>query len=99
MNPKDLPDGKGIVDYLVGETDGGLDFTFDATGNVCLICSNRKGGKLMSIVGRCDAERFGGVSQRLGSVQYHRCGSCWSSNRYETVRVHLSLPLSHSYGL
>ena len=34
VNPKDLPEGKTIVDYLVGETDGGLDFTFDATGNV-----------------------------------------------------------------
>ncbi|KAK4687569.1 hypothetical protein P7C73_g2548, partial [Tremellales sp. Uapishka_1] len=34
VNPKDLPEGKSIVDYLVGETDGGLDFTFDCTGNV-----------------------------------------------------------------
>lgn len=34
VNPKDLPEGKTIVDYLIEETDGGLDFTFDATGNV-----------------------------------------------------------------
>jgi Zn-dependent alcohol dehydrogenase len=34
VNPKDLPEGKNIVDYLVEQTDGGLDFTFDATGNV-----------------------------------------------------------------
>lgn len=34
VNPKDLPEGKSIVDYLIEETDGGLDFTFDATGNV-----------------------------------------------------------------
>ena len=41
MNPKDLSEGKSIVDYLVGETDGGLDFTFDATGNVGVILSLR----------------------------------------------------------
>ncbi|OCF32075.1 S-(hydroxymethyl)glutathione dehydrogenase [Kwoniella heveanensis BCC8398] len=34
INPADLPEGKSIVDYLIEETDGGLDFTFDATGNV-----------------------------------------------------------------
>jgi hypothetical protein len=36
VNPKDLPEGKNIVDYLVGETDGGLDYTYDATGVVSL---------------------------------------------------------------
>jgi len=34
VNPKDLPEGKKIQDYLVEITDGGLDYTFDATGNV-----------------------------------------------------------------
>ena len=34
VNPTQLPDGKLIQDYLVEITDGGLDFTFDATGNV-----------------------------------------------------------------
>jgi len=34
MNPAELPNGKRIQDYLVEITDGGLDFTFDATGNV-----------------------------------------------------------------
>ncbi|KAI0068953.1 alcohol dehydrogenase [Artomyces pyxidatus] len=34
VNPKDLPAGKRIQDHLVEITDGGLDFTFDATGNV-----------------------------------------------------------------
>ncbi len=37
VNPKDLPEGKNIVEYLIGETDGGLDFTFDATGVVSLV--------------------------------------------------------------
>jgi len=38
INPKQLPEGKRIQDHLVELTDGGLDFTFDATGNVS--CAN-----------------------------------------------------------
>jgi S-(hydroxymethyl)glutathione dehydrogenase/alcohol dehydrogenase len=35
INPlKDLPEGKRIQDHLVELTDGGLDYTIDATGNV-----------------------------------------------------------------
>ncbi|KAL4075743.1 class III ADH enzyme [Scleroderma citrinum] len=34
VNPMTLPEGKRIQDYLVEITDGGLDFTFDATGSV-----------------------------------------------------------------
>jgi Zn-dependent alcohol dehydrogenase len=34
INPRKLPEGKRIQDHLVELTDGGLDFTFDATGNV-----------------------------------------------------------------
>ena len=34
VNPTELPKGKRIQDHLVEITDGGLDFTFDATGNV-----------------------------------------------------------------
>ncbi|KAG6848353.1 formate dehydrogenase (NAD+) [Arthromyces matolae] len=33
-NPTQLPEGKRIQDHLVEATDGGLDFTFDCTGNV-----------------------------------------------------------------
>ena len=35
LNPTQLSGGKRIQDHLVEITDGGLDFTFDATGNVC----------------------------------------------------------------
>ncbi|KAJ4492850.1 class III ADH enzyme [Lentinula edodes] len=34
INPTTLPEGKKIQDHLVEITDGGLDYTFDATGNV-----------------------------------------------------------------
>lgn len=35
VNPSTLKEGQKIQDYLVELTDGGLDFTFDCTGNVC----------------------------------------------------------------
>jgi len=34
INPNKLPEGTKIQDHLVQITDGGLDFTFDCTGNV-----------------------------------------------------------------
>ena len=34
VNPTTLPKGKRIQDHLIEITDGGLDFTFDGTGNV-----------------------------------------------------------------
>lgn len=34
INPSALKDGQKIQDHLVEITDGGLDFTFDCTGNV-----------------------------------------------------------------
>ncbi|WVQ86178.1 S-(hydroxymethyl)glutathione dehydrogenase [Cryptococcus sp. DSM 104549] len=37
VNPKDLPEGKTVVDFLIEATDGGLDFTFDCTGNVAVM--------------------------------------------------------------
>jgi len=34
VNPMDLQEGKRIQDHLIDITDGGLDYTFDCTGNV-----------------------------------------------------------------
>jgi Zn-dependent alcohol dehydrogenase len=34
VNPLQLPEGTRIQDHLIALTDGGLDFTFDCTGNV-----------------------------------------------------------------
>lgn len=42
VNPSELPEGKRIQDYLVEITDGGLDYTFDATGNVCTVTERRE---------------------------------------------------------
>jgi S-(hydroxymethyl)glutathione dehydrogenase/alcohol dehydrogenase len=35
INPSTLREGQKVQDYLVELTDGGFDFTFDCTGNVC----------------------------------------------------------------
>ena len=35
INPSTLKEGQKIQDYLIELTDGGVDFTFDCTGNVC----------------------------------------------------------------
>ncbi|KAH3686698.1 hypothetical protein WICPIJ_002342 [Wickerhamomyces pijperi] len=37
VNPTKLPEGKTIVEHLIEMTDGGLDFTFDCTGNVTVM--------------------------------------------------------------
>ena len=37
VNPTKLPEGKRIQDYLIEITDGGLDYTFDCTGNVSVL--------------------------------------------------------------
>lgn len=54
VNPAELKD-KSIVEYLVEQTDGGLDFTFDATGNVNVMRSAleacHKGWGVCNIIG------------------------------------------------
>jgi S-(hydroxymethyl)glutathione dehydrogenase / alcohol dehydrogenase len=37
VNPSKLPEGTSIVDKLIEMTDGGCDYTFDATGNVSVM--------------------------------------------------------------
>ncbi|KAF8076083.1 glutathione-dependent formaldehyde dehydrogenase [Lyophyllum atratum] len=55
VNPMQLPEGKKIQDYLVEITDGGLDYTFDCTGNVhvmrAALESCHKGWGISTIIG------------------------------------------------
>ncbi|KAL1410962.1 formate dehydrogenase (NAD+) [Vanrija albida] len=55
INPLDLPKGQSVVDYLIEKTDGGLDFTFDCTGNVQVMRqaleSCHKGWGVCNIIG------------------------------------------------
>jgi Zn-dependent alcohol dehydrogenase len=34
INPEKLPEGKSLVEYIREKYDGGLDFAFEATGNI-----------------------------------------------------------------
>lgn len=34
VNPKELPEGQTIQDYLINKYDGGMDYTFECIGNV-----------------------------------------------------------------
>ncbi|BFZ58164.1 formate dehydrogenase (NAD+) [Savitreella phatthalungensis] len=54
VNPKELPDGKAIDEYLVDKLDGGFDYVFDCTGNVSVMLQGLKSchkgwGKLVVI--------------------------------------------------
>ncbi|KAF9534960.1 class III ADH enzyme [Crepidotus variabilis] len=55
VNPAHLKSGQKIQDYLVEITDGGLDFTFDATGNVHVMRSAleacHKGWGVSTVIG------------------------------------------------
>jgi hypothetical protein len=58
INPTTLPEGKKIQEHLVEITDGGLDFTFDATGNACfLIFPMTYYDQLIVRIGPCHACR------------------------------------------
>jgi len=37
VNPTELPEGQSITEKLIEMTDGGCDYTFDATGNVSVM--------------------------------------------------------------
>ncbi|KAG8956565.1 hypothetical protein FRC04_000043 [Tulasnella sp. 424] len=55
INPLKLPQGKTITQHLIEITDGGLDYTFDATGNVQVMRSAleaaHKGWGVSTIIG------------------------------------------------
>jgi S-(hydroxymethyl)glutathione dehydrogenase/alcohol dehydrogenase len=55
INPTDLPQGRKLQDHLVEMTDGGLDYTFDCTGNVqvmrAALEAAHKGWGIATIIG------------------------------------------------
>lgn len=55
VNPMKLPEGKRIQDHLIEMTDGGLDYTFDATGNVCRTSPKLERFTSLMNSGPCDA--------------------------------------------
>lgn len=53
VNPAQLPEGVKSQDHLVEITDGGLDYTFDCTGNVRCSCAFKHMGSLIMLPIRC----------------------------------------------
>lgn len=89
INPISLKEGQRIQDYLIEITDGGLDYTFDCTGNVrlgfysklCPHLNNRASGS-------CHAICFRSLPQRLGSIYCNWCGCCRPRNFNSAVSRH-----------
>ncbi|RSH83032.1 formate dehydrogenase (NAD+) [Saitozyma podzolica] len=91
VNPKDLPEGKTITQYLIEQTDGGLDFTFDATGNVkvmrqALECCH-KGWGVSTIIGVAPAGAE--ISTRPFQLV---TGRVWKGSAFGGVKGRSELP-------
>ena len=86
VNPTQLPEGKRIQDYLVEITDGGLDFTFDATGNVGVVCTPFTNLALIQVEsGRYYACRSRSVSQGMGCFDHHWYRCCRTGDFHSPV--------------
>jgi len=91
VNPKDLPEGTTIVDKLIEMTDGGCDFTFDATGNVGVMRSAleacHKGWGVCNIIGVAPAGHE--ISTRPFQLV---TGRTWKGSAFGGVKGRTELP-------
>jgi len=91
VNPSELAQGKRIQDYLVEITDGGLDFTFDATGNVQVMRAAleacHKGWGVSTIVGVAAA------GQEISTRPFQLVtGRTWRGTAFGGVKGRTELP-------
>ncbi|KAF8607636.1 class III ADH enzyme [Ceratobasidium sp. AG-I] len=91
VNPKDLPEGKRLQDHLIEITDGGLDFTFDATGNVevmrVALEASHKGWGVSTIIGVAPAGAE--ISTRPFQLV---TGRTWRGSAFGGVKGRTELP-------
>nr|ODN93878.1 S-(hydroxymethyl)glutathione dehydrogenase [Cryptococcus depauperatus CBS 7841] len=91
VNPKDLPEGQSIVDYLIEQTGGGLDFTFDCTGNVGVMRNAleacHKGWGVCNIIGVAPAGAE--ISTRPFQLV---TGRTWKGSAFGGVKGRTELP-------
>ncbi|KAI0254249.1 class III ADH enzyme [Lactifluus subvellereus] len=91
INPRQLPEGKRIQDYLIELTDGGLDFTFDATGNVdvmrAAVEACHKGWGVSTIIGVAAAGKE--ISTRPFQLV---TGRVWRGTAFGGVKGRTELP-------
>ncbi|KAN0124518.1 class III ADH enzyme [Russula decolorans] len=91
VNPRQLPEGKRIQDHLIELTDGGLDFTFDATGNVDVMRSAleacHKGWGVSTVIGVAAAGKE--ISTRPFQLV---TGRVWRGSAFGGVKGRTELP-------
>lgn len=91
INPSGLPEGKRIQDHLVSITDGGLDFTFDCTGNVQVMRAAleacHKGWGVSTIIGVAAA------GQEISTRPFQLVtGRTWRGSAFGGVKGRTELP-------
>lgn len=91
VNPLSLPEGKRIQDHLVSITDGGLDYTFDCTGNVQVMRAAleacHKGWGVSTIIGVAAA------GQEISTRPFQLVtGRTWRGTAFGGVKGRTELP-------
>ncbi|THH01884.1 hypothetical protein EW026_g914 [Hermanssonia centrifuga] len=91
VNPAKLPEGTRIQDYLVEITDGGLDYTFDCTGNVHVMRSAleacHKGWGVSTVIGVAAA------GQEISTRPFQLVtGRTWRGSAFGGVKGRTELP-------
>ncbi|CAE6455677.1 unnamed protein product [Rhizoctonia solani] len=94
VNPTQLPEGKRIQDFLIDITDGGLDFTFDATGNVQVMRAAleacHKGWGVSTIIGVAPAGHE--ISTRPFQLTLQVTGRTWRGSAFGGIKGRTELP-------
>ncbi|TFY71958.1 hypothetical protein EVG20_g1046 [Dentipellis fragilis] len=91
INPKELPEGTRIQDHLVEITDGGLDYTFDCTGQVQVMRAAleacHKGWGISTIIGVAAA------GQEISTRPFQLVtGRVWRGTAFGGVKGRTELP-------
>ncbi|KAK0467929.1 class III ADH enzyme [Desarmillaria tabescens] len=91
INPLQLPEGTRIQDYLVELTDGGLDYTFDCTGNVHVMRSAleacHKGWGVSTVIGVAAA------GQEISTRPFQLVtGRTWRGSAFGGVKGRTEIP-------
>ncbi|KZT27000.1 class III ADH enzyme [Neolentinus lepideus HHB14362 ss-1] len=92
VNPAKLPEGKRIQDYLIEITDGGLDYTFDCTGNVQVMRAAleacHKGWGISTVIGVAAA------GQEISTRPFQLVtGRTWRGSAFGGVKGRTELPI------
>lgn len=91
VNSAQLPEGKSITEYLVELTDGGLDYTFDCTGNIHVMRAAleacHKGWGVSTIIG------VAAGGQEIGTRPFQLVtGRKWQGSAFGGVKGRTELP-------